>query len=336
MGNRATGCFGYNRSARLSPSEECMNLALVRACFRFATVFLLSGCFAVPLLRAECPELGTQSEYLGISTVRLWTGDAPQARGNSCDDIPFMTVFKPQYTRKNGNAVLILPGGAYLHLASILEGREVADWFTARGFTAFVLHYRMGKNYLLPVPLLDARRAIQMVRADASTYQIDPDRIAVIGFSAGGHLAALSATQFVAGDNASADPIARVSSRPDALILGYGWLGGVTPDTSHLSYCKLMDVMDRCAELQKQYTPERFVTAQTPPTFLYHTTEDTTVPVQQALGFYQALLDAHVSAEMHIFAHGGHGSGLGKGNAALDQWTVLLETWLRGMGWLPR
>ena len=261
--------------------------------------------------------------------------DAPQAKGDTCADIPFLTVFKPQYARKGGNAVLIFPGGAYLGLASILEGREVADWFTARGFTAFVLHYRLGKNYLLPVPLLDARRAIQMVRAEADQYQIAPNHIAVIGFSAGGHLAALAGTQFVPGDTAATDSVERVSSRPDLLILGYGWLGGVTPDTSHLSYCKLMDVMDRCDALQKAYTPERFVTAQTPPTFLYHTTTDTTVPVQQALGFYEALLNAHVSTEMHIFAHGGHGSGLGKGDAALDQWTVLLEAWLRGMGWLP-
>lgn len=296
----------------------------------------LLALLAAPLLRADCPELATHSDYLGISTVRLWPGDAPQAKGTACGDIPFLTVFKPQYVRKNGNAVIIMPGGAYLGLASILEGREVADWFTARGFTAFVLHYRLGKNYLLPVPLLDARRAIQMVRAQATDYQLDPQRIAVIGFSAGGHLAALSATQFVAGDPSATDAIARVSSRPDALILGYGWLGGVSPDTSHLSYCKLMDVMDQCVALQKAYTPALYVTPQTPPTFLYHTTADTTVPVQQALGFYQALLDSGVSAEMHIFAHGGHGSGLGKGDAALDQWTVLLEAWLRGMNWLPR
>ena len=306
-----------------------------RACPLFVMVFLLIAGLSAPQMRAACPELETHSDYLGISTVRLWAGNAPQAKGDSCGDIPFLTVFKPQYQTKNGNAVIILPGGAYLGLASILEGREIADWFTVRGFTAFVLHYRLGKNYLLPVPLLDARRAIQTVRSEAANYQIAPDRIAIIGFSAGGHLAALSATQFIAGDASATDPVERVSSRPDALILGYGWLGGVTPDTTHLSYCKLMDVMDQCDALQKAYTPERFVTAQTPPTFLYHTTSDTTVPVQQALGFYHALLNAGVSAEMHIFAHGGHGSGLGKGDAALDQWPNLLETWLRGLGWLP-
>ena len=324
------------RQFHCSKIEETMKKCNALSCLRFVPRLLLLALFAAPLLHADCPELKTSSAFLGISTVRLWDGNAPQAKGDSCADIPFLSVFKPQYARANGNAVIVMPGGAYLGLASILEGREVADWFTARGFTAFVLHYRLGKNYLLPVPLLDARRAVQMVRADASTYKIAPDHIAVIGFSAGGHLAALSATQFVVGDPQATDPIARMSSRPDVLILGYGWLGGVSPDTSHLSYCKLMDVMDKCAELQKAFTPSLFVTAQTPPTFLYHTTEDKTVPVQQALGFYQALLDAHVSAEMHIFAHGGHGSGLGKGDAALDQWTVLLEAWLRGMNWLPR
>ncbi len=283
---------------------------------------------------AACPEAESANAFLGQSTVRLWPGDAPEAKGGDCEDIPTLSVFQPHPGRGNGDAVIVMPGGAYLGLAAILEGREVADWFTARGFTAFVLRYRLGKKYLLPVPLTDARRAIQTVRSEAALYHIQPDRIAVIGFSAGGHLAALAATQFVAGDAAASDPIARVSSRPDALILGYGWVGGVTPDTSHLSYCKLMDVMDRCAALEKAYTPARYVSAETPPTFLYHTTDDKTVPVTQAVDFYQALIQAGVPAEMHIFAHGAHGSGLGSGNAALDVWPGLLENWLRGLGWL--
>lgn len=287
-------------------------------------------------LRAACAEAGNGNTFFSQSTVRLWPGDAPEAKGNDCEDIPTLSVFQPQPGRGNGDAVIVMPGGAYLGLATILEGREVADWFTARGFTAFVLRYRLGKKYLLPVPLMDARRAIQTVRAEATEFHIQPDHIAVIGFSAGGHLAALSATQFVAGDAGSSDPIARVSSRPDALILGYGWVGGVTLDTSHLSYCKLMDVMDQCAALAKAYTPARFVTAQTPPTFLYHTTDDKTVPVTQALDFYQALIQAGVPAEMHIFAHGAHGSGLGSGSLALDQWPGLMETWLRGLGWLTQ
>jgi acetyl esterase/lipase len=235
--------------------------------------------------------------------------------------------------------VIVLPGGSYAHLASDLEGREVADWFAARGFRAFILSYRLSSHgYLLPVPLLDARRAVQLVRARARDYQIDPNRIVMIGFSAGGHLAALAATQFVPGnpdaDDPAQDPIARASSRPDYLVLGYAWLGAVSSNTSHLSYCKLFNVMDKCEALRTAYTPELFVTKDTPPTFMYHTFTDHTVPVEQALSFYQALVKAGVTSEMHIFANGPHGTGLGKGDAALDQWPNLLENWLRAQGLL--
>jgi acetyl esterase/lipase len=287
-----------------------------------------------PASSASCTEISSSNEFLGISTIRLWPGDAPQAKGTGCDDIPTLSVLRPQPGHENGSAVIVMPGGAYLHLASILEGREVADWFTARGFTAFVLRYRLGKKYLLPVPLVDARRAVQLVRARARDYHISPSRIAIIGFSAGGSLAGLTATQFVPGNPDAEDPIDRVSSRPDYVVLGYPWIGAVSPDVSHLSYCKLMDVMDRCEELQKAYSPDLFVTKDTPPTFIYHTTDDATVPVEQALRFYEALLKAGASGEIHIFAHGSHGSGLGSGNASLDQWPNLLENWLSDRGLL--
>jgi acetyl esterase/lipase len=211
----------------------------------------------------------------------------------------------------------------------------VADWFTARGFIAFVLCYRLSSHgYLLPVPLLDARRAVQTVRARAADYHIAPNRIVVIGFSAGGHLAALAATQPVPGDANTEDPIDRASSRPDFLVLGYPWIDAITTDTSHLSYCKLFNVMDRCDALRAQYDPVLFVTKDTPPTFIYHTFTDQTVPVEQPLRFYDALVKAGVDSELHIFAAGGHGSGLGKGDPALDQWPNLLETWLRAHGLL--
>jgi len=172
------------------------------------------------------------------------------------------------------------------------------------------------------------------VRARARDYQVDPNRIVVIGFSAGGHLAALAGTQFVPGNPEAEDPIDRASSRPDFLVLGYPWIGAISSDTSHLSYCKLFNVMDRCEELRLAYSPDLFVTKDTPPTFLYHTFTDQTVPVEQGLRFYEALIKAGVPSEMHIFANGGHGSGLGKGDASLDQWPGLLETWLRGHGLL--
>ena len=282
----------------------------------------------------ECTETAAANPFLGISTIRLWPGDAPEAKGTACTDIPTLSVLQPQPERANGSAVIVLPGGAYMGLASILEGREVADWFASRGFTAFVLRYRLGKKYLLPVPLIDARRAIQLVRTRARDYHIAPNRIAVVGFSAGGHLAGLTGTQFVAGNADAADPIERVSSRPDFLILGYPWIGAISPNTAHLTYCKLVEIMDKCEEYQKKYSPDLFVTKDTPATFIYHTTDDATVPVEQAISFYNALLKAGVSGEIHIFAKGPHGSGLGLGDASMDQWPNLLETWLRAQGLL--
>jgi len=284
--------------------------------------------------KAPCAIPGTNNAYLGIQTIRLWPGDAPQAKGKACEDTPTLTIFGPR-NAGNGSAVIVLPGGAYQNLAATHEGREIADWFTQRGFRAFILSYRLSSNgYLLPVPLLDARRAIQTVRARALDYHIDPDRIVVIGFSAGGHLAALAATQPVPGNPEADDPLDRVSSRPDYLVLGYPWIGAISSDTSHLSYCKLFNVMDRCEALRAAYSPDLFVTKDTPPTFIFHTFNDQTVPVEQGLRFYDALVKAGVPSEMHVFANGPHGVGLGGSDESLEQWPNLLDTWLRAQGLL--
>jgi acetyl esterase/lipase len=297
------------------------------------SVGLFVGCAMGHAQKEPCAIAGENNSFLGIETIRLWPGEAPRAKGTACEDTPTLTVFAPQPGHENGLAVVVLPGGSYAHLAANLEGRQVADWFTSRGFRAFILSYRLSSNgYLLPVPLLDARRAVQMVRARASDYHVDPKRIVMIGFSAGGHLAALAATQPVEGDPKAIDPIEREPSRPDYLVLGYPWIGAISRDTSHLSYCKLFHVMDQCESLRAAYSPDLFVTAKTPPTFWYHTADDQTVPVEQGLRFYEALLKAGVPAEAHIFAHGPHGSGLGKGDPSMGQWPGLREKWMRGQG----
>ena len=303
--------------------------------FCLVSVVILLACVTAQAQKPPCATAGENNAYLGIKTIRLWPGDAPQAKGKTCEDTPTLTIFEPQPGHENGSAVVVLPGGGYVNLAGNLEGRQVADWFAAHGFRAFILSYRLSSNgYLLPVPLLDAQRAVQTVRARARDYQIAPNRIAIIGFSAGGHLAALASTQFIPGKPEAEDPIERVSSRPDYLVLGYPWIGAISSDTSHLTYCKLFNVMDRCEALRAAYSPDLFVSKETPPTFIYHTTTDDTVPVEQGLRFYQALLKAGVPVEMHIFAKGSHGSGLGKGDPSLEQWPNLLETWLRAQGLL--
>lgn len=262
---------------------------------------------------------------LGISTVPLYDGPVPEAKGTAPVDTPTLTIFPPQPKTGNGTGIVIAPGGAYRGLAANLEGRQVADWFAARGVTAFVLKYRLGTRYPYPIPLHDAQQAIRWVRAHAADYQLSPQRIGMIGFSAGGHLTAMTGT--------AGDP----GSRPDFLVLGYPWIDAMQPAKPHFieSYQTLMKIPEgEVKHLEEAYTPTLHVTSSTPPTFIYSTTDDAVVPVQASVGFYNALLAAGVPAEMHLFRSGKHGSGLGLGDPALDLWPVLLESWLRASGWL--
>ena len=247
---------GKNRLRRWSHLYNSPRNDRRRAMKRLLVMAALCGMVAAAQAQKDpCAMPGENSAFLGIATIRLWPGEAPQAKGTACEDTPTLTIFDPQPGHDNGSAVVVLPGGAYAHLAANLEGRQVADWFTARGFRAFVLSYRLSSNgYLLPVPLLDAQRAMQTVRARANDYHVNPNRIVIIGFSAGGHLAALAATQPVEGKPEADDPIERVSSRPDFLVLGYPWIGAISSDTSHFSYCKLFNVMDKCEALRLAYS----------------------------------------------------------------------------------
>jgi acetyl esterase/lipase len=274
---------------------------------------------------------------LGITTVPLWAGKPPAASGASDEPLPTLTVFAPQPGKANGTAVVIAPGGGYIRLASNLEGRQVADWFTARGVMAFVLRYRLGKRNLYPVPLQDAQRALRVVRAYGAAQGVALKRVGIMGFSAGGHLAAMASVEFDDGNPAAADVVEQVSDRPDFVVLGYPWLNAMQlRDPKVLNYCGLMGNLpaDQCAALEKQFTPSLRVTVNTPPTFIYGTTDDATVPVSALIDYYSALHAAGVPTELHLFAHGKHGSGLGSGEPALDAWPTLLEQWLRDQGYL--
>ncbi len=273
---------------------------------------------------------------LGITMLPLWPSGAPEVAGTDAADLPTLTVFVPQKGNGTGSAVVIAPGGAYLGLASNLEGRQVADWFTSRGMTAFVLKYRLGAKYLYPIPLQDAQRAVRLVRSMASAYGFQPDRVGMVGFSAGGHLTATTGTLFDAGKPDASDPLERLSDRPDFLVLGYPWLNAMQPSGNYITYCSVIKTIpaDACKVDEQKYTPSLHVTSQTPTTFIYSTTDDDTVPISASVNFYSALAAAGVPVEMHIFRHGDHGSGMGSGIAALDQWPVLLDQWLRDQGLL--
>jgi acetyl esterase/lipase len=199
-----------------------------------------------------------------------------------------------------------------------------------------VLKYRLGAKYLYPIPLEDAKRAVRVVRSLAATYGFSPDRVGFIGFSAGGHLAATTGTLFDSGKPEATDPVEKLSSRPDFLVLGYPWLNAMQPSGNYISYCSVIKNIppETCKQDEEKYTPSKLVTAQTPTTFIYSTTDDRTVPVSASVDFYQALIAAGVPAELHIFRHGSHGSGMGTGNAALDQWPALLAQWMRDQGLL--
>ena len=199
-----------------------------------------------------------------------------------------------------------------------------------------MLKYRLGAKYLYPIPLEDAQRAVRLVRSLAPEYGFAPDRIGFVGFSAGGHLAAATGTLFDAGKSGSTDPMERLSSRPDFLVLGYPWLNAMQPSGNYITYCSKIKNLppETCKQDEQKYTPSLHVTPQTPTTFIYSTTDDQTVPISASVNFYNALIAAGVPAELHIFRHGAHGSGMGAGIAALDLWPVLLEQWLRDQGLL--
>jgi acetyl esterase/lipase len=302
----------------------------------FAVVLSL---LAASLVNAQTAGSSSQSDQpldptLGISTLQLWPSGAPAVQGTPGADLPTLTVFRPQ--EGTGSAVIVAPGGAYMNLSSNLEGRQVADWFTSQGVTAFVLKYRMGAKYLYPIPLEDAQRAVRLVRSLAATYGFLPDRIGFVGFSAGGHLAAATGTLFDAGKPDSGDPAERLSSRPDFLVLGYPWLNAMQASGHYITYCSVIETIPpaTCKVDEQKYTPSLHVTSQTPTTFIYSTSDDRTVPISASVEFYNALIAAGVPAEMHIFRHGAHGSGMGAGVAALDQWPVLLAQWMRDQGLL--
>jgi len=262
----------------------------------------------------------------------LWPKGAPGALGTTPEDQPSLTPFIVAKGGGSGTAVIVCPGGSYQHLSMDKEGYQVAQWLNSIGVSAFVLQYRLGPRYHHPNELLDAQRAIRLVRSRAAEYGLQPDRIGIMGFSAGGHLASTAGTHFDGGNPAAFDPIDRAGSRPDFLVLCYP----VISFTNYVHRGSMIALLGESPDLKlvENLSNELQVTAQTPPAFLFHTDADKTVPVENSVFFYLAMRKAGVPAELHIYEHGNHGVGLAQNDPVLSSWPARLADWLRGRGLL--
>jgi acetyl esterase/lipase len=300
------GAYAY--SFRISALKKMQNILMV-------VILLLCG----TLSRAQKTEL-------------LWPNGAPGALGNEEGDRPDLAIYLPR-SNDARSGVVVCPGGGYQMLAVDHEGKQIAAWLNARGVAAFVLRYRLGPRYHHPIELGDAQRALRLVRYHAADYGIEPDRIGIWGFSAGGHLASTAGTHFDPGRPGATDPIDRMGSRPDFMILAYPVISFVTPYVHRGSMRNLLgDNPD--PKLAASLSNETQVTPETPPTFLFHTNSDSGVPAENSVLFYLALRKAGVPAEMHIYERGEHGVGLALADPVLSSWSRRLGEWMQLRGWM--
>ena len=240
--------------------------------------------------------------------VPLWPDGAPGALGTNANDIPTLTAYLPDAANTTGAAMVICPGGAYIHLAPH-EGNDYALWLNQHGVTCFVLKYRLGTSgYRHPAMLNDASRAVRWVRAHADEFKVDAHRVGIMGSSAGGHLAATLLTHFDAGDANAADAIERQGSRPDLGVLCYPVIS--MGEFTHKGSKESLLGKNPDPELVKLLSNELQVTTNTPPCFLWTTFEDTAVPIENTLLFAAALQKNHVPFDLHVYQKGGHGMGL--------------------------
>ena len=265
---------------------------------------------AVPMLLAAADPVPYQP---------LWNGPAPLAAGTEDKDTPAFQVFTPKPGTASGAAMVVFPGGGYGGLARH-EGPVVGQWMADHGILGVVIRYRLAPAYHHPVMMTDGQRAVQYVRAHAAEWKIDPQRIGVMGFSAGGHLASTVSTHVLPGDPAATDPVARVSSRPDLSVLVYPVVT-MGPGTHGGSKRNLLGA-NPSEDLVRLMSNETQVTKDTPPAFLMHSTQDAAVPVSNSDGYVAALKAAGVPYEYVRGELGGHGIGL------KPSWTPQLEAWL--------
>lgn len=279
--------------------------------------------------------------------LTLWDGPPPQKQPAGVPEesvqegnivwkrhvgIPSIEVRLPSRGNATGQAVVVCPGGGYANLAYDWEGTDFAGWLNSRGIAAIILSYRLPVDGALErerwlVPLLDAQRAIKLTRAHAAEWGIDPAKVGIMGFSAGGHLASTAGTRFDAGDQQAEDPVECFSSRPDFMILVYPVISFSSAAVHSGSRHNLIGD-NPPEELVTRYSNELHVTGETPPTFLVHAADDGAVPVRNSLLFYEACLANNVPAELHIYPQGGHGFSFAFDKGRVQDWTQLCARWL--------
>jgi acetyl esterase/lipase len=267
-------------------------------------------------------------------TELLWPQAAPGAMGVEAKDRPALIIYLPE--KPNGVGIVICPGGGYGGLAMDHEGHQIGKWLNEHGIAGFICDYRhSGKKYRHPAPLQDAQRAIRTVRARAQEFGVDPSKIGILGFSAGGHLASTAVTHFDAGEAKSDDPVMRASSRPDFGILCYPVIAFEQPFTHRGSQRNLLGE-NAAPALVASLSNEKQVTDQTPPCFLWHTYEDKGVPPENSVVFYQALLAHKIPAELHVYEKGRHGLGLAKDTPGTSAWPDACLAWLKNRGFVSK
>jgi len=297
----------------------------------FRVMFIFAAIVILPAVTPSRVEAADSRE------VRLlWPGGAPGAKGAADGDKPSITIYLPDKDMANGAAVVIFPGGGYGHLAMDHEGHQIAEWLNSFGVAGFIVKYRhsrSGAGYRHPAPLQDAQRAIRTVRSGAKKWNIDPGRIGIIGFSAGGHLASSLGTHFQQRYSEAKDEIDRVGCRPDFMILMYPVISFTKPFTHKGSRKNLLGE-NPAQELVENLSNENQITSETPPTFLVFGDDDKVVPVENGVVFYMGLKKAKVPAEMHIYEKGRHGFGLGAGMGPVSSWPLRCTDWMRTRGLL--
>ncbi len=286
----------------------------------------------MPLIGSMILLFSAWSAHAAETPIPLWPDGAPGALGKEPSDIPTLTPYLPK-ENATGAAVIVCPGGGYSHLADH-EGGPVAEWLNTLGVTAFVLKYRLGPRYHHPAPLQDAQRAIRLVRARAAEWKLDPNRVGILGFSAGGHLASTAGTHFDGGKSEASDSIERQSSRPDVMILIYPVI--TMREKTHAGSKKNLLGDNPSPGQVALMSNEEQVTKDSPPAFLVHTMTDSAVPVENTLLFVNALRKAGIPFELHLYERGPHGFGLGTKDPMLSTWPARCADWLRLHGFVAK